>query len=110
MLTQLEEAALRKRAEQQGIDPEEYLAAARAVEAEASAGEAGTAPPKGAATAEPPKVFQYSLPFLRANEYRELLGQKPDAPDGELFCGEWLAKHGGALAGSPAAPPSTKEE
>lgn len=112
MLTKLEEAALRKRAEEQGIDPEEYLAAARAVDAEASAGDKGGAAPKGApGAAEPPKLFQYHLPFITVKELREKwLGLTEKIDDEDLPCGEWLAKHGGALAGSPAAPPDTSKQ
>lgn len=118
MLTAKEEAALRQRAKDLGIDPDEFVEAARKADAEGGDGEPDAEngdgeqaqPAKGAqpgASAEPPKIFQYSLPFIRVNEYRTSLGLKGDAPDGELFCGEWLLKHGGALAGAPAAKPET---
>ncbi len=54
---------------------------------------------KAAAPAAEVKVFAYHQPFMRANEIREGIGLAADAPDGELFAGEFLAKHG-----APAAP------
>lgn len=46
--------------------------------------------------------FAYEYPFLTVNEVRESLFLD-SAPDGEMFTGEWLKKHGGGQ-GAPPAP------
>ena len=97
--------ALRAAAEGEGVDPDALIKAA-----ESELEDDGDKKPAGKDAPTEIKIFQYHLPFLRANELRALLGQPIDVPDGELFCGEWLAKHGGSLAGTPAAKPDTPTE
>jgi hypothetical protein len=41
------------------------------------------------------RVFAYHQPFMKAKEIREGIGLDGDVEDGELFAGEFLAKHGG---------------
>lgn len=45
------------------------------------------------------KVFAYHQPFMKAKEIRAGINLPDDVEDGELFAGEFLAKHGG-----PAKP------
>lgn len=72
---------------------------------------------KNATSGEPPKLFQYQLPFLRVGEVRAYLkmigaplGDEP-MPEENLPSGIWLAKYGGAPAtaepSNPAAPDGT---
>lgn len=60
-------------------------------------------PDKGAGEV---KVFSYHQPFMKAKEIREGIGLPGDVPDGELFSGEFLAKHGGKGAAADGAASS----
>lgn len=71
-------------------------------------------PEDNATPTEPPKLYQYHLPYLRVSELRLAIasaipGGLEPLPDDDLPCGKWLAKHGGALSGQtlpeiPGAP------
>lgn len=98
-----QEAKLRAAAQQRGVDPDALVAAAANVQPPSGAPAPSDA--KSGPSADV-KLFQYHLPFIRANELRAYLQLPADAPDGEMFCGEWLAKHGGILSGPTASPPA----
>ena len=52
---------------------------------------------------EPPKLFQYHLPFVLVRELRsKWLGLDERIADDDMLCGEFAVKHGGATA--PVAP------
>jgi hypothetical protein len=78
-------------ADENGVDPDELIAAA---EAELSSRNPSDGTPDASAAGSPFEPHAY--PFLRVNEIRERLGVPP-ADDGELWSGEWLAKHRGAV-------------
>lgn len=124
-----EEKRLREIAERDGLDPDAFVAAARDEEANGADADApderqrgGNEDKAGAKEAAKkndddapgPKVesgvtahggrgyFAYEFPFLRVNQVLEALFL-PSVPDGDLFTGEWLAKHS-------AAPPKTNTD
>lgn len=116
-----EEKRLREIAEREGIDdPDEFVAAARDAEAneeddgrkqganedKADAREAKKDKPDDETQPEAKQesgvkahggrgYFSYEYPFLRVNQVLESLFL-PSVPDGDLFTGEWLARHGAA--------------
>jgi hypothetical protein len=91
-------------AEENGISSDELIAAAE--EELASRALPGDATPEGTGAPFEPHAY----PFLRVNEIRERLGV-PAAEDGDLWAGEWLAKHGGVLNTAPSNPStSTKNQ
>ena len=95
-------AKVRALAQEMGEDPDE--AEGMADEETAGVPRAKESPEARAATAaEPPKIFAYHLPYMRANEIRRSIGLPEDAPDGDLMSGEWLAKHS-PTTGTTSAP------
>lgn len=102
-------ARLREVATREGIDPEELIAAAESEDDErpTSAGEeaaSGAAP----ANVEPPKLFQYHLPFVRVREVRRVwLGLTEAFPGDDEIASEWAAKFsGGQATVTPADEPA----
>jgi hypothetical protein len=121
MLTDEQRKRVREAAEAAGHDPDEAEKMADGM-AGSDGGEAGASeePAKKSPAADAPKLFQYHLPFITVAELRSAIsGAFPDglgsiADDG-LPCGEWLEKHGGALApgkgkGEGAAPAADDAE
>lgn len=110
-----QEKQIRDLAVEKGDDPDEVVAeVAAALEDEDSAEKpapgktdeaAGGAPvsaESGAKAHGGRGYFSYEYPFLKVNEVRASLFLDAIA-DGELFTGEWLAKHSGSAAAAPAA-------
>lgn len=94
-------AALRAAAAREGVDPDALVAAAEEHPAESGAErkDTGAAP----TATEPPKLFQYHLPFVLVRELRsKWLGLDERIADDDMLCGEFAVKHGGATA--PVAP------
>lgn len=89
-----EKKQLLEAAAQEGVDPEELVRVAE----EMAAGQAVGDRAEPAAAADPPKIFQYHLPFMKVSEIRSSIGLTASIGDDEMPAGEWLAKHGGALA------------
>jgi len=56
---------------------------------------------------EPPKIFQYHLPFMRVSEIRAAIGLTDSVPDDDMMSQEWLAKHGG---GAPSQPQPSSDQ
>lgn len=104
-LSDSEREQLAAAAKAEGYDPAAVIAAAEADEEQAPA-ESG-AVPAGLKFGE--GLYQYLLPYMRASEVRQFMGLTGDTPDGELFTGEWLAKHGGQPAGGGSSPGSAPE-
>jgi hypothetical protein len=98
-----QEQRLRTEAAKAGYDPDAAVAIANG--RQAGAADKGAA----ASEAEPVKIFQYHLPFMRVRELRTYLGLAERIPDDDLLCGEFLADHGGALA-APAPKSETPTE
>lgn len=94
-LSAAQRAALTAAAQREGVEPDKLIAAA-----ESAVDESAPATPAEVQPAEV-KVFAYHFPFLRVNEVRELIGLSA-IEDGDLWTGEWLAKHGGTPP-TPAA-------
>jgi hypothetical protein len=88
-------------ADENGVDPELLIAMAEAETAARAGATAGTASDT-TATSGMTAFEPHAYPFLRVNEIRERLGVAP-ADDGDLWSGEWLAKHGGNSTGPSSA-------
>lgn len=97
----VDEAELMKEAEDLAGEPADEADDAKEDAADPKDDEGGDEPAK---PTEPPKVFQYHLPYLRVKEVRKLIGFTEAVEDDEMFTGPWLLKHGGQPGG---APPST---
>ena len=101
-MTPDQEARLRARAEAEGLDAEALVALAR------------TAAPSTADAPEPDapktevKIYQYHLPFMRVRELRAFIGLSERIPDDDALCGEFLARHGGALVSGPDTGPAAQ--
>jgi len=111
-----EEKRLRAAAQAKGDDPDEVVAEVNAAiegdTAEKPApGKNDEAAPGATAGESAAKAhggrgyFAYEYPFLRTNEVRASLFLDP-IPDGDMFTGEWLAKHSG---GTPVPAADTGE-
>lgn len=127
-LTEKQRTELERFADENGFDREEFLAEAeRQVDAnvaddtegdgkdqkprpapgENDAAAGGAAGQESGAKAHGGRgYFAYEYPFLRVNEVRASLFLPP-LDDGDMFTGEWLAKHGGSGNGAAGgeAPP-----
>lgn len=94
--------ALRAAAEREGVDPDALVAAAETGASGADQKDTGASP----TATEPPKLFQYHLPFVLVRELRsKWLGLDERIADDEMLCAEFALKHGGAPA--PSAPTDT---
>lgn len=110
MLTAEQKAALKAAAEREGVDAAELLAAAEqetggaekpAPSSRAAKGEAARADGRPVAD----RLLVGFLPFIKVKELRAIwLGLTDSIPDDELTCGEYAAKHGGAVGGSSPTP------
>lgn len=97
-------------AEENGVDPEELIAQVESQMTEEPGAEERTpgkndaAAPASAGGESAAKAhggrgyFAYEYPFLKTNEVRASLFLEP-VSDGDMFTGEWLAKHGGGGQG-----------
>lgn len=92
-------------AEKLGVEEKTLLTMAEELQRETSDEVASPAarddrgPAEIAESSEPPKIFQYHLPFLTVAEIRASIGMTGAVPDAGMLAGEWLARHGGTLAG-----------
>lgn len=110
-LTEKEREQLAAIAEKHGVSPEELIAEAERVadeesepgknDAAAKDADAPTGAESGAKAHGGRGYFAYEYPFLRVNEVRASLFLDK-IEDGELYTGEWLAKHGGGSSSGPA--------
>ena len=95
-LTDEQREKLREIAVEQGYDPDEFVDAA-----EEPAGTDGDGPnPSGTkdGAPEPTKVFKWNSAVLTVRELRASMGFTDRVADDGMFFGEWLVKHGGAVA------------
>lgn len=108
-----EEKRIRAAAEAKGDDPDEVVAEVNAALDEGDdpekpapgkndeAASGATSGESGAKAHGGRGYFAYEYPFLRTNEVRASLFLDP-LPDGDLYTGEWLAKHSGGATAPPA--------
>lgn len=100
-----QKAKLQAEAARRGIDPAKLIAAAeRAIDADSAGPEA-----RSSAPGDPPKLFQYHLPFVTVREVRQKwLGLTESFPGDSAIASEWAAKHGETGDGNDM-PPDTAE-
>ena len=103
-LSQQQIDEVRKLAEALGVAPDELLKMAeQEQQAELEKGQGNA--PDGQQSAEPPKLFQYHLPFVRVREVRRIwLGLDEPFEGDEEVAAAWAAKFG-----TPASPAKTDE-
>lgn len=107
MLTEDQKNKLRTRAADSGVDPDALIAEAEKITS-ASDQTGNAAPSPGSAPTDPPKLFQYHLPFVTVREVRQVwLGLTEAFPGDNRVAAEWAAEHGGGS--SPVATPATPD-
>lgn len=110
-LSEKQKELLRAEADKRGIDPDKLIAAA---EREAGRSQDSTAPKAAnvsAERAEPPKLFQYHLPFVTVREVRQVwLGLTDAFPGDNAIAAEWAAEHGasGSVEAKVTVAPETE--
>lgn len=102
MLSEAQIATIRAEAAKRGIPEAALLQAAERLAS-------GGAPGAGGG-AEPPKIYQYHLPFMRVFEIRQLIGLTERIANDDLLCGEFMSRFGGALAPSAGGTATATEE
>jgi hypothetical protein len=112
-LDQQQREALERAARENGVDPADLIKAAEEEIAGAEPKSDGKPDAKGAsgeqsAGVEPPKLFQYHLPFVRVREVRKVwLKLDEPFPGDDEIAAEWAAKFESA---PPAADAQTSVE
>lgn len=109
MLTEDQKNKLRTRAADVGVDPDALIAEAEKIGYVSNQAGNATPLPKSA-PADPPKLFQYHLPFVTVREVRQVwLGLTEAFPGDDRVAAEWAAEHGGGSSpvAAPAPPDAT---
>lgn len=106
-LSQEQRAALERAAADNGVDPAALIEVADAELAARDAPPNADAAAIAAEQAEPPKLFQYHLPFVRVREVRRVwLRLEEPFPGDDEIAAEWAAKFTGPATSQPPDEPA----